>query len=290
MNFGHSDMVILTTMSLAIVMMSFTFPAMGLADSSNETSASEIPEFNVSASNWDIAGDFPDSPGTPSSGTLIWDESLGGGGADNQIWLDGDSNGGMDTTIVNLGSSSNTNMTATLTYYNETDFDTTNETFDAEGESFELELNKTLLGNTFNWTVEYEVEEYRDENTSDFYTEVDFVITDQPGDDASWIERIPIIGAVVSAGEQLAAMLGWVGAVLYWGIAATIEVALTLVVLLFDIMTFAISLAQWLTTTYSGLITATTSWASVVVAIPGVLLFAEFAKLAMIGISLLPFT
>ena len=75
MDFTTRDIGILISMSLAVIMISFVFPTIGLADTGDKAAESEIPEFNISTDRFDFAGDFPDNPGTPSTGALERNEA-----------------------------------------------------------------------------------------------------------------------------------------------------------------------------------------------------------------------
>lgn len=290
MNFSKFDMVLIFSMSLAIVLMSFMFPALGMTEEGDKVNESDIPEFNISSDRWDIVGDFPEDPGTPSTGRIIWNESEGAE-SDNQRWLHGDTSLGAEHTVINFGSADNPDAEVRLTSWNDDQSNFTNQTITGEGQEFTLESVNEIGGSltvNFNYTVEYEVAVY--ENTSgNFHVEVDYLITEQPQDEA-WYERVPLLGGLFSAGADLAGIVGWIGSILYWFVASTFEIALTLVTILFDVMVYGISMLQWLTGTYSSIISGAGGFAQVLVAMPPVLLFVEFAKIGMIGISLLPFT
>ncbi len=71
MNITKFDMFILMFTSIAVITMSFTFPALGLTgETQNE---SDIPEFNISKGAADFAREEPEYPGAPSQGTLRYE-------------------------------------------------------------------------------------------------------------------------------------------------------------------------------------------------------------------------
>lgn len=285
MNFGKFDMVILIVMSVAIVVMSFVFPALGLADA--ETSESDIPEFTMDTERFDFAGDFPSRVGTPSTSTLRFDTSRDAGLSDNVIWLSRDGDQGTQMTLVENASTDNAQVNLFL--LNETDTleeDTTilNETGDAD-----------VLEIDFEGLAQYEiyVELIQDEEvTGGTIYEVEYQIREQPEaqESGGWLDRIPILGGIIDGGETLAGMVGWIGAVIWWLFTSFWELVLNVLGIAFDIVTFLFGTTSWLFTTYGAVLSAAESWVAVFIALPGLLLGLVWVKLAMIVISLLPTT
>lgn len=270
MNFGKFDVMILLVMTIAIVSISFTMPALGLGgDSVNET---EIPEYSIDPNRFDIAGEFPRNPGTPSSGVMWFNNSTPAEFSENQIWLDGDtSNGGTEMVIIDSGGEFIVNEwssgTATPTTYNLTN----------EGQRFVYDQN--------DYEVAFEVTEY----TAGEYYEVEFNVRDQPSG-VGWIGRVPVVGGLFSGGEALAQTLAWIGSIAWWAVTVAWELTVNAINVLAGSTAFVFETATWLITTYTGIVSAAESWAAVFVAIPGLLLTIELGKLAWIGISLLPTT
>lgn len=286
MEFSKFDMVILMVMSVGIVVMSFVFPALGLAEA--ETAESDIPSFEMDEQRFDFAADFPNNPGTPSTGTLTFDTSRAAGLSDNSIWL----NEGLNNTQLTLTENASTETAQVNLFLFPLDMsgvlDQDNATLSPVGDAVVLEID-------YMDEVEYDVytELTREEDvTGGTIYAVEYEIRNQPTADegGGWLDRIPILGGIIDAGETLAGMVGWVGAVLWWFVTSSWEVALNTIGMLFDVVTFLFASASWLATTYGGIVEAADSWVAVFVAIPGLLLSLEFAKLGMIGISLLPFT
>lgn len=284
MDFTKFDVVILFTMSFAIIILSFTFPAVGLADSSNETAESDVPEFNISSSKWDIAGDFPDDPGTPAQGVLEWEESLGGN-SQNEVTLHGDTTDGVQMSLVNTGTGSQPDMLVTVT--NWTSGSSVSETYNVTNE--QVNDDGIFFHDNYSYEIYLEIETYENVGGDSFENDVSWELREMP-EDEGWIDRIPVIGGIFSAAEQLASVLAWFGAIIWWAVATSFEIALAVIGTLLDVMVFGVDVLVWLSTTYTDVITTAEGWASVIMLIPGLLVSLEFGKIAMIGVSLLPFT
>lgn len=278
MELTRFDAVVLVGMTLGVIFMSFTFPALGMTDNDavNET---DVPEFNMSADRFDFAGDFPDNPGAPSQGTLEWvndDADI----SDNTRWIEGDdTSDGTQITLVNFNKSGSAEINITVADY-------------SSGSSVRDEYQITKEGefithNNFSYQIEFEVTDY--EPSGNASASVRYTIEEQP-DDTGWLGRIPVVGGLFSAGSQLASIVGWIGSIIWWFVTYLFEIAATLVVVLFEAIAFIFSLFHWLLSTYFGIVSAASAPWSAFLVIPGVVLFIEFAKIGMIGVSLLPTT
>jgi len=284
MEFSKFDIVLITSMTLAIIVMSYMFPALGLADATNETQGDDIPEFNLSTSQFDIVGAFPDSPGGTSSGDLRWYEN-GSDGSQKEL-LNSDYQDGLSHNIINEGSTATPDVEVSLIdWVSGSNDQEDNFTASSEGQTDTL----CLLNQKRAYEIDYEVTDYENSGQSNFTAAVDYDIQKQPAD-SGWISRIPIVGALFGAGQQLASIVGWIGAIIFWGFGTVVEVAVTIVTILFGIMSYGVDMGQFLTSTYTNVIAGVDGWASVILLVPAAILFAEFVKIAMIGISLLPTT
>lgn len=289
MQFQFRDIGLIVGLSIAIVFMSYTFPALGLVEEDSAT-ADDIPEFNITASQFDFTGDFPDRPGTPSQNRLVWDDEIGERGTENDVWLWGDRDSvGLQLVMSDLFNT-HTGPGEPLTlramwFFDGVQQNTTDYNVTGRWENNNrVWVNKNSTGD--DERIQFEILEH----DLDDRTVVQYTIDQQP-EDEGWIERIPIVGGVFSAGEQLASIVGWIGAVIWWGISWFFEIALNLLALLLKTVTFMVSLFHWLMSSYFGLVAgAPSAWSKVVVTIPGLILFLEFAKVTMIAISLLPTT
>ncbi len=274
MDLGKFDLVVIVTMSIAIVSMSFTMPALGLTEA--DTTDSDIPEFSIDSSRFDLSGQFPDNPGTPSQGRLEVTENEG-----EQVKLEDNETSSIILSAVNDPSTSNVTPDVYLSQNLDGSTDSVNVSLDSLGDTDTI--------SEYGYEIDVQWYETRNENTSDETVIVTWEITDQPGGEG-WLTRVPIVGGIVGAGEQLASIVGWIGSIIWWGFTVVLEVLLNVVGTLYDVAVYFIDTMAWLTGTYAEVISSANAWASVFVAIPGVLLFGEFAKVVLVLISLLPTT
>lgn len=273
------DFGVIMSMSIAVIAMNFAFPLLGLAgDSPDENN---IPEFNISSDRFDMAGEFPQRPGTPTKGLIKWDEEKTGD-SDNQIWLDGDTSGGTEMVLLNDGNETDPRPEIVVNNW-ESGSSTGTDKYYIENES------EYVVHNNFSYEVHFTWVETRNLNKSNMQFDVEYEIREQPSD-TGWVDRIPIVGSLYSGAEATASVLSWLGSILWWFFISFWEIVLNLLGILFDIIVFAISTMQWLISTYTNIVSAANSFAAVVVSIPGILLFLEFIKVVSIGISLLPTT
>lgn len=277
MNISQRDVMLLLTMSLAVVSISFVFPALGLGGESVQEN--ELPQFDIETDRFDVAGDFPASPGTPSSGTLIYDseESVN----QNQVWLTGGTDGGgYELVLLPNG----TEADIRINEWNGSAFEGYNQTIVGPNDS-----TGTVERDAWGITVETTERFDGDEDTSAGYYEVEYEIIDEPGDGGSLGERIPIVGSIISGTNALAGMVGWIGSIIYWAVQVFFEGILNITGIGYDISSYFIGLFSWLSSTYFGIVSsAGASWVSVFVALPGILLSVMLGKFAIIGVRLIP--
>lgn len=280
MNFTKFDLLILFTMALAVVVMSFMFPALGLTDE-NAVNQSDIPEYSQDAGAFDIGPDLPDAPNTQDSGTLNYDEEQG-----NSIegvtldWIEypkdeglsievqNTSEFGFDILIINYSYDSSGNPTTDLTRFDITE----------EGEEF--------LMQEYNYVIEFRVTELSNLNQPNMTAAVEYDIQSSPAD-SQGVSSIPFIGGIADA---VGKWLGYLAVIITWAVGTIIEIALAVIVALYELVVYLFGMATWLISTYQAIVTGAPGWASVIVTLPAILLFAELAKLTAIAISLLPTT
>lgn len=272
MNFGKTDIMLLLTMSLAVISMSFVFPAIGLTDD-DAVGENEIPEFNISTDRFQFATEFPDAPSTPTEGVLWFDATRSSSLSDNRVWLQGDTDNGVELFV-----SEESNGTGEINiniWESGSVTDTDNATFDEN-----TNLSTVIAGD---WGVRFEPSE----TESDFderYYEGDYQVTNRPQDGEG------VIGSVVGLVSDTASVLAWFGVIFYWVSISIIEVSFNAAVALFDVTVYLLGLANFLISTYTSIISGASGFASVFVALPGIILAAILAKIVMIGVSLLPTT
>lgn len=262
------DIGIMISMAIIIIFMSFTFPAMGLT-SQNATQATDIPEFNITTDRFSLSGEFPDKPGAPSKGELIYDESKFANG-DNFIMLKGDFDNGYELNILDIAGDG----TIKFTEYSSssvvgTDEYVVNGTGDGithQNNSYIVEVIVTEWNGSTDFTAEYE-------------------IIQQPSG-AGFLGRLPIVGGIFDATAELASIVGWIGTI-FWFIAILIvEILLNVAITVFDSAVYFISLFGWLVSTYTGIVGgAPSGYISVVILIPGIALFSVFAKISIMLVS-----
>lgn len=276
MNFSQWDMTVIVVMTIAIISMSYVFPALGLTGQNAEEN--DIPEFNTTADQYEYRGQFPSNPGAPSKGVLHWDEAEPQSEPSQSIFLDGDTSNGTEISVINSNNVSDPELLVVITNY-------TNGGGVVEDQATLSDVGDSAKLNYTSWTVVYEFSRQRNVGTADFTAQVDFTVSDQPGG-TSWYDRTPIVGDIFAAGEALAAIVGWIGSILFWIMGTIISIIWQTVATLLDILTYVFGMIHWMTTAYFGLVSGTSTWASVFVLIPGVILFVELVKLAFIGVDL----
>jgi hypothetical protein len=106
-NISKFDVGILFSMTLAVILISFTGPVFGLTDA-NATDHQDIPNLSIGQNTFDVAGEFPEQPGAPSQGELVFTEIESGGFGINQLFVSGSAQGdndGIELVVLNDGTS-----------------------------------------------------------------------------------------------------------------------------------------------------------------------------------------
>lgn len=276
MNISSTDIALIFASALAIILLSFLVPAMGLADASNETAEADIPEFNISANQFNLSGDFPKSPGTPSTGTLTYNDQKVGNG-DNKIMVNGSlsqQNNGNELIAFNISGKSQVRINL---WKNDV----------VEGRD---KYNVSAGGDTFvhqnnSYRIEFNTTEYDTTVPGDPLYTVKYEITQQP-DGQGFLQRIPVVGGIVSVSKALASVVAYIGSVLFFVGASFVEALLNFGSVAFQTISFFTSLLAFMLSTYNSLLVNTSaSWATVLVSVPGILFALEFTKLAAVSIS-----
>lgn len=276
MNFTETDIKILVAMTLAVLAMSITFPTLGLAG--EEAEANDIPEFNTTKNAYDFAGQFPDRPGGPSRGQLIYQDDVSVEQDNRQEWLYGDTSDGHELVLLMNGTK---DAPAADVH--------SNNWTDGNVDKTRFELTNTGDANTIEhngYKIQYDYRRIENKNESDVTLHVQYTIEQQPSEQ-TWYQRIPVLGGVVDTTDQLVPMLGWIGSVIYWYFSWVMTLAANMFTQFFEVITFVIDLLHWLYSTYFGIVDAAPGWASLFVMVPGVLMFLEFAKGVMIAVDLI---
>lgn len=276
MDFTKFDIVLLTTMSLAVVLMSMIFPALGMTDDGDSVNGSEIPEYNTTGEQFDMAGDFPDTSETRRSGTLKFDQSRAAN--PNSIdgvtlhWIDRPTASGTSVEVQNLSNQFEF-------VFNEWDSDsvTADDRYEITNEGQEI------IHENESWTIVATVDNITNYRQPNMTAEVSYSVESMPDDSNGPFE--------FSGLGDVAQVLGYFAQVITWFVLFIVDVGISLVLSLFNTVTYFVSMGHWLLSTYFSVISGAPSGiATAILTIPGVLLGAEFAKLIMIAISLLPTT
>ena len=277
MNFGKLDFMILVGTTIALVGMSFVFPAMGLIDSEDAEDAQDIPEFDIEGDRFDFAGEFPRQPGTPSSDFLRWYHP------DPQTEIN----------VRELGDDRRIRMSETSARPG-VEFWTLNVSFinTETGEtldSVEFDENNTSSGSLTDgdWEIAVDLVNTAGEEEDDFLGETQFrILESSEGASDGFLGGLPVIGGLVSAGEDVAGMVGWIGSVLYWFVGWMFTLVSNMLAVMIDSVLYVIGLVNWLITTYTAVVSAAPGWSSVIVLLPGILLFLELVKITWIAVEI----
>lgn len=275
MNFSNKDMGILVSMSIAVICISLVFPALGV--SGNETTQNEIPEYNITKDKYDFAGEFPPDPGAPSKGELERIENQSDGDTRSQ-WLHGDTTNGAEIVVFNNGSLKD--PIAEITVTNWTDGTATDTTVELRNVSDRTTMQEA------GYKLQVHFAETENLNESNMTMRVEYTILRQP-ENTDWMSRIPVVGGIMGAGEQLAGIVGWIGSVIYWLFGQMITIFTNMFVVFLDVTFYVIDTFHWLIGTYMGIVEAAPNFSGLFIMIPAIMLFLEFAKIGMITVEVL---
>lgn len=269
MDITKTDIMILVAMGLAVVGISFVFPAMGLSDT--DTAENDIPELNISANTFDLAGESPEFPNTPTSGTLYFNTTQAAEFSDNSVWLAGDTSGGTELTLIQNATTDDAQ--AILTRWNSTGVAETDEAYISD-------TNPREVISVDGFSVA--VEEGEDNNPPD-YLQVTWKI-------AEGSESTGFLSNLFGGVGELVDVLAWLVIIFIWFSTTLVQFFLNAIVVIFDASSYFISLLAWLITTYGSVVTSAPSWTKIFVALPGIILSVTLGKLVVIFIGLLPTT
>lgn len=281
MNINKFDMFILIVTSIAVITMSFTFPALGL--SGNQQNESDIPEFNITKGAADFAREEPKYPGTPSEGTLHYINGSESWEDNRQVYLERGNTEYLLSFFDDNSGGSTPVWHANLIKFNSSG-SYTNDVNINESEAKELcSVDSAYCVGLNNLNV-------INNSTGNEEAELDWEVTTQPSDQ-NWLGRLPVVGSIISGANQLASIVGWGISIIWHYVVYVMTVIANVLLIFYNIITFVITFIAWLTTTYGNIVSgAPAAWVSVIVAIPGILLSLVFMKLIAVGIHLLPLT
>lgn len=285
MNISSSDIALIFASALAIILMSFAFPAAGLADASNETAESDIPTFDISTGDFDFGQDKRPTwrqrrPASPTEGTLIRNESKTVVG-DHQVWLDYPRDDGESLDLANLTVNAKTDEMQLIF---------TNFSGGSSVSSDKVIKNISTEGETIRFTsadygIAAEVIRYEYAGTANMTAVVEWQLLQAPDLQGS-LATLPVIGGIFSAGEQVTAGLAYLGDLIRWGFSSFLEATVNFGTVAVQTISFFVSLLTFMLSTYNSLLVNTSAaWATVLVSVPGILFALEFTKLTAVSIA-----
>lgn len=277
MNFSKFDISVLVVMSLAVIVMSYMYPALGMS-TAPAVNESDVPEFNISSSTYDITGQFPEPPRLSDSGQLEFDEDGLGSSAEgvSLLYIQRPKEDGYS--IETYEATSGDKKITVINWANGTVSDQYDYPINSEGQ--------TVYHEEDGFTITFEVEKIENGSDSDTLIVVDYKIQSAP-DSSDGISSIPLIGDAADL----------VATVISYGVTAFAYISLVIVEIVINVISVSVSLALFLfgqgvflAATYTDIVTSAPSWAGVVLAVPGLLVSAEFAKLAIVVSKIFPTT
>lgn len=263
-SFTQNDFKIMLVMTLFLVIISFLFPPMGFT--SQSVNATDIPDFNTSQNQFDYLNDELEKPGNPSEGTLRYVEGAKEFEDNRVVWLNDDT---VSISLFNDGTVQDPQPRIGLAKFNTSTYETSKYINESEFKSIE----------NYSYVVTFENVVITDNNET---ITVDWHVIEQP-ENQGLIESIPIIGGLYSSGAALAATLGWFVSIVFVMITNAVLAVTNVFITLFNIMAFTFGFMYWLLGTYASVVTsAPTGYVGVFMAIPGVILSFEFAKITIL--------
>lgn len=260
MAFTSTDMKILISMLTATLLISFAFPAMGLADT--DMTVDNIPEFNASAADYDLAGSIPEQPNGGGQG----DVSVGGDALPSENYITIDSTADRQAQVFGTTGTAKANIQ--INYANDP---TVNDsyTFAEVGDRGELraggyvavvelaELNgTTTTAGANSYTFEYE-------------------IISTPESDQG-LSSVPIVGDTL---DVVASTIAWGISVFLWVAQAIVGFFIKIILLVAEFAAFIIGFVNFIVSNYAAVVSNAPGFAKIPVTIPGVLLSLELFKI-----------
>lgn len=276
-NFGKFDISVIVVMSLAVIVMSFTFPALGLTGSN--VADSDVPSFNASANTFDLTGDTPNQPRTSDSGQIRYEESGAGASVEgvSLLYIQRPKTDGYSMEVFNAS----TGPQLTLINFSG----------GAAADTYDTPINNdtswTHLHQEDGWTIEFSIDTIEDYNGPDMRIVLDYEIQSAP-DDSDGISGIPLIG---DTADLVATVLSYGITMFAYISLVLVEIVINTIVVIANISVYFVSMGVFLASTYASIISGTsTGWAAAVLTVPSVLLTAMLAKLVYLIIKAFPTT
>lgn len=267
-------------MTVFLIFVSFVFPPLGFA--ADTVNSSDIPDFNASANQFDHLQSPADTPGQPNEGTLRYVNNSDEYADERSRFIA--ENAAVAT--YNAGTASNPEIRVNLADY----------TPDTGSNLTEETITPGEFVNIRNYSYVVSFDNLRFENNNNTYR-VDWEVHERPdgGEDGSWIDAIPVVGGLVSAGSELVSAILWIGSIFSVAITNAVISATNIFISLFNVLSFIFAFMFWLLSTYGSVVAGSpNAWVGVFMAIPGIVLSFEFGKLVILLIRTIlqgiPFT
>lgn len=282
-DFTKFDISILLTMTLAIVVMSFLFPALGMS-SAQTVQESDVPGFNVTQNTFDITGELPEQPRTSDTGTLTLDEDGAGNSVEgiSLLYIDSPEIEGFSIEVANVS----TGPRVTAINWSDTDNDQVAEVETQNDYSINNDTSQTILHNDNGYVIEFNVESIDNYEESNMSIVMSYDIQSSP-EDSDGISALPIIG---STADLLATVIGYLVTMFSYVALVLVEVAINTLVTTALVSGYLVQMGIFLVSTYANIVASASSWAAIILVVPSVLLAAEFAKIAYLIIKAFPTT
>lgn len=275
-DFSSNDIKLLTVMSVFIILISFVFPAVGF--SADDVQTSDIPEYNITSSAFDFAEEFPKRPNSPSKGRLIYDSNEVRK-SEYSVWLYGDFQDGIYMQMLGTGTDSSTADIDISRWEGGSVTGSDNFQLNDEGATYQYQNNSV--------EIEWFYVSYENDSAGEPTLITSYTVRRQP-EQTQWYDRIPLMGSVVDSTEQLSGIIGWGISVVRFYVFTLFTTFINLLNVLYQSIVFLISLFHWIITTYMAVANgAPAVWASLILYIPGLVVFIEFAKIILIAVELI---
>jgi hypothetical protein len=262
-------------MALAIISMSFVFPALGMSDGSANQ---EIPQFNISTTTVDFVGDAPARPGSPASAEV---SILPERNAQNNVdRLSGNGSDGRTIEVLPPGTVYGGDMAiSVITFENGVILNQTNYRVTPDDRDFFYAQDE--------WEIE--IEALENDTAAGRYI-ARYKVVAEPTSGGSILTNVPVLGSAIEAGASVGAVLGWLVETILWAFGFLIETIINTGATIAKITVYVVDLLAWMSEAYFAIVGAASGWVSAFVALPGVIFSLLFVKLIISGISILPTT
>ena len=292
MNFGKNDFRILLASLLTIILISISFPLLGMADV--DVSGSDIPEADFDT-RMDVMGDRPEYPRSPTSGELHYDTDRSGNWQDKLREDPGDNAESPYVVFLDTYAFDNDPMEndpqVNLDIYHDGGLEDSDEYTITESD-FEDRTTHTLSvddesGDT--WDVRVQFMDMDNWGADDLEYYIQWNIEDMPSDDGLF-NSIPIVGGIFSVGESIGQVVFWGVSVFFWVTGWFVELAINAIIMLVSAFMYLFSVLSFVASTQVEITTNAPGLVSLVLIVANVLMFSMVAKVIWILIEKLPTT